>query len=71
MKFKEGDLIKCIKRKYGNETIGQIYSCRACDTIWVYIYKDDNGERNCYDIDQFILAEKAKVEPLKRLPKWF
>jgi hypothetical protein len=58
--FKKGDLVKCIRKEFMNETVGNIYTVdddyNGQGTHFFYVEKDDNGRRNSYRFENFELA---------------
>jgi hypothetical protein len=63
--FKPGDLVRCIRSEFGNETVGKIYTVKEFfgddeDKLPIRIECDDDGNTNSYRLDQFELANGAK-----------
>lgn len=62
-KFKPGDVVICLFRDFGNETVGKCYTVvegTKIGTGWFHIEKDDHLRSNTYPEHNFELAYKHK-----------
>lgn len=57
-KFKKGDVVRCIKAKFKNETVGKTYIVNSDydGGQWFWVQKDDNGNQNSYHPEDFELV---------------
>ena len=58
--YKKGDQVRCIKSMFGNETVGKIYTVHSYTPgvgMGLWIEKDDRGNINSYDENQFELVK--------------
>lgn len=65
--FKVGDRVICVRREYGNETVGKIYVVSKAWEDDVCIELDDNGNPNYYKVDQF---KKVTSKPKAKYADW-